>query len=108
MDKGITGYDAVRALKWANWGGGKDLGKPVYGAIAVKKRSGGGHVGFVAGKKGNKVIILGGNQSQKLHCAPYNVSDYFAYLVPLDYPITDKDYSLPEYEGNPGEVGSED
>jgi uncharacterized protein (TIGR02594 family) len=106
--KGINGYDAVRALKWANWDEGKDLGKPVYGAIAVKKRSGGGHVGFVAGKQGNKVIILGGNQSQKLHCVPYNVSDYFAYLVPLDYSITDKDYSLPEYEGNPGELGSED
>lgn len=105
--KGITGYDAVRALKWANWDGGKDLGKPVYGAIAVKTRNGGGHVGFVAGKQGNKIIILGGNQSQKLHCVPYNVSDYFAYLVPSDYSISDQDYSLPDYDGNPGEVGSE-
>ena len=61
--KGITtdrGYDAVRALKWAEWPEGRDIGKPVYGAIVVKIRTGGGHVGYVAGKKGNKVVILGG------------------------------------------------
>lgn len=108
--EGVTtdkGYDAVRALKWATWAEGKDLGKPVYGAIAVKTRSGGGHVGFVAGKKGNKVVILGGNQSQKLYCVSYDVSDYFAYVVPKNYEITDADYNLPEYKGNPGAKGSE-
>ncbi|WP_330747282.1 TIGR02594 family protein [Chryseobacterium sp. CP-77] len=108
--EGVTtdkGYDAVRALKWATWAEGKDLGKPVYGAIAVKTRSGGGHVGFVAGKKGNKVVILGGNQSQKLYCVSYDISDYFAYVVPKNYEITDADYNLPEYKGNPGAKGSE-
>jgi uncharacterized protein (TIGR02594 family) len=108
--KGIltdNGYDAVRALKWAKWDEGIDLKKPVYGAIAVKTRDGGGHVGFVAGKKGNKVVILGGNQTQKLYCVAYNVSDYFAYIVPKNYEINDSDYNLPEYNGNPGEKGSE-
>jgi len=108
--EGVTtdkGYDAVRALKWATWAEGKDLGKPVYGAIAVKTRSGGGHVGFVAGKKGDKVVILGGNQSQKLYCVSYNTSDYFAYVVPKNYEITEADYNLPEYKGNPGTKGSE-
>ncbi|WP_291887259.1 TIGR02594 family protein [Chryseobacterium sp.] len=108
--EGVTtdkGYDAVRALKWATWAEGKDLKKPVYGAIAVKTRSGGGHVGFVAGKKGNKVVILGGNQSQKLYCVSYDISDYFAYVVPQNYEITDADYNLPEYKGNPGAKGSE-
>ena len=108
--EGVTtdkGYDAVRALKWAKWEEGKDLKKPVYGAIAVKTRSGGGHVGFVAGKKGNKVVILGGNQSQKLYCVAYEISDYYAYVVPTNYEITDADYNLPEYKGNPGAKGSE-
>jgi uncharacterized protein (TIGR02594 family) len=108
--EGVTtdkGYDAVRALKWAAWAEGKDLKKPVYGAIAVKTRTGGGHVGFVAGKKGNKVVILGGNQSQKLYCVAYEISDYYAYVVPTNYEITDADYNLPEYKGNPGAKGSE-
>jgi uncharacterized protein (TIGR02594 family) len=108
--KGITtdgGYDAVRALKWAEWPEGRDIGKPVYGSIAVKTRTGGGHVGYVAGKKGNKVVILGGNQSQKLYCVSYEISDYFAYVIPKNYEITDEDYNLPEYKGNPGAKGSE-
>lgn len=108
--EGVTtdkGYDAVRALKWATWAEGKDLGKPVYGAIAVKTRTGGGHVGFVAGKKDGKVVILGGNQSQKLYCVAYDISDYFAYVIPKNYEITDADYVLPEYKGNPGAKGSE-
>ncbi|WP_079242741.1 TIGR02594 family protein [Chryseobacterium indologenes] len=108
--EGVTtdkGYDAVRALKWATWAEGKDLKRPVYGAIAVKTRTGGGHVGFVAGKKGNKVVILGGNQSQKLYCVAYEISDYYAYVVPTNYEITDADYNLPEYKGNPGAKGSE-
>lgn len=107
---GITtdsGYDAARALKWAKWPEGRDIGKPVYGAIAVKTRDGGGHVGFVAGKKGNKVVILGGNQSQRLYCVAYDASDYFAYIIPNNYEITEEDYNLPEYQGNPGEKGSE-
>jgi uncharacterized protein (TIGR02594 family) len=107
---GITtdkGYDAVRALKWANWNESKELKKPIYGAIAVKRRTGGGHVGFVAGKKGDKVVILGGNQSQKLQCVSYEVSDYFAYVIPTDYEVIDEDYDLKEYDGNPGIKGSE-
>jgi hypothetical protein len=46
----------------ANWNEEKDLGKPVYGAIAVKKRSGGGHVGFVAGKQGKIIEFEGQNK----------------------------------------------
>ncbi|WP_443938173.1 TIGR02594 family protein [Pedobacter sp. MW01-1-1] len=100
-------YDVVRALKWAKWSEGRNIGKPVYGALAVKRRKGGGHIGFVAGKKGNKVIILGGNQSHKLQCTSYEISDYFAYLVPKNYEVTESDYNLPEYKGNPGAKSSE-
>jgi uncharacterized protein (TIGR02594 family) len=105
--KGVEGYNAVRALKWANWAEGVDIKKPIYGAIAVKRRTGGGHVGFVAGKKGNKIVILGGNQNNALNCSKYSESEFFAYLVPKDYEVFDEDYKLPEYEGNPNEKGSE-
>lgn len=107
---GVTtdkGYDAVRALKWATWAEGVDLKKPVYGAIAVKSRKGGGHVGFVAGKKGNKIVIVGGNQGQQLMCATYSESDYFAYLVPKNFLVEEKDYNLPEYLGNPKDKSTE-
>jgi uncharacterized protein (TIGR02594 family) len=105
--KGVEGYNAVRALKWADWAEGVDIKKPIYGAIAVKRRTGGGHVGFVAGKKGNKIVILGGNQNNALNCSKYSESEFFAYLVPKDYEVFDEDYKLPEYEGNPNEKGSE-
>ncbi|WP_313377301.1 TIGR02594 family protein, partial [Chishuiella sp.] len=108
--KGILtdgGYDAVRALKWAEWTEGKKILNPVYGAIAVKTRKGGGHVGFVAGEKNGKLIILGGNQSNKLQCSEYNVSDFFAFVIPADYEITNDDYNLPYYEGNPSAKGTE-
>lgn len=105
--KGVKGYNAVRALEWANWTEGIDIKKPVYGAIAVKRRTGGGHVGFVAGKKGSKIVLLGGNQNNSLNCSKYSESEFFAYLVPKDYEVFDEDYNLPEYEGNPNEKGSE-
>ena len=108
--KSITtdgGYDATRALKWAKWPEGNNIGKPVYGAIAVKTRNGGGHVGFVAGRKGDFIVVLGGNQGNKLQCSTYNISDFFAYVIPNDYKITDEDYNLPEYKGNPAAKGSE-
>ena len=107
---GITsdnGYDAIRALSWATWAEGKDLKKPVYGAIAVKLRKGGGHVGFVVGKKAKKVVILGGNQKDKLQCSTYNITDFFAYVVPSNYKVTEEDYSLQEFAGNPELKGSE-
>ncbi|TWP22616.1 TIGR02594 family protein, partial [Apibacter muscae] len=107
LSKNQDQYDTVRALKWAEWSEGKNIGKPVYGAIAVKKRSGGGHVGFVAGKVSDKIVILGGNQGNALKCSKYNITDYFAYMIPNNYPITEIDYNLPEYIGNPSEKESE-
>ena len=40
--------EAARALRWAAYG--VPLTDPAYGAIAVKTRAGGGHVGFVVGR----------------------------------------------------------
>ena len=54
-DLNKKGYNA---FSWKNWG--KKVDKPAYGAIAILSYS---HIAFVAGKKGDEIILLGGNQT---------------------------------------------
>lgn len=57
----------ARALTWASWG------KPcphILGAVAVFKRDGGGHVGFLVGESSTHVYILGGNQKNAVNIMP--------------------------------------
>lgn len=75
----------ARALSWLKFG---ILGKPTIGAIAVKSRVGGGHVGFVVAVEGNYVFILGGNQSDEVNIRKYLISDFKEYRVPKDYVST--------------------
>ncbi|MBU1382555.1 CHAP domain-containing protein, partial [Myxococcota bacterium] len=53
----------IRARDWHVWG--RRINSPVYGAIAIMKRVGGGHIGFVEGQSadGKYLYITGGNQS---------------------------------------------
>lgn len=55
--------DPLWALNWAKFGTAIPKTKPVYGAVAVFKRKGGGHVGLVVGHDNDALHILGGNQS---------------------------------------------
>jgi uncharacterized protein (TIGR02594 family) len=74
----------ARALSWREFGDKVD--NAMYGAIATKSRKGGGHVGFVAGKtKDGKIVILGGNQSDKVK---YNV--YSKSVLKYNYPTGQK------------------
>ena len=70
-----------RALAYASEGGVK-LKKPAYGCVAVKTRNGGGHVCFVVGRdqKTNKLVCLGGNQSNMVCFALYAESDFDAFM----------------------------
>ncbi len=101
--------EAFRAREWeGRWPDGQKASRPVYGAIAVKSRKGGGHVGFVVGKVPGKpgyLAILGGNQSNTTNVSAYPESDFFAFMLPKDY-----DYSccvLEDYTGQIGKKGSE-
>lgn len=101
--------DAFRAREWAErWSAGKKASRPVYGAIAVKTRDGGGHVGFVMGKVPGRpgyLAILGGNQGDATNVRAYPQSDFYAFMVPKDY-----DYScceLGDYTGESSAKGSE-
>ncbi|CUV65221.1 hypothetical protein BN3087_220038 [Sulfurovum sp. enrichment culture clone C5] len=72
----------ARALSWLEFGVSS---KPVIGAIAVKSRIGGGHVGFLVATEGKYVYILGGNQSDEVNIRRYLVSDFKDYRVPQGY-----------------------
>ena len=89
-----TGYDVpkqfYRALKWAEYGLPCSVG---VGAIAVLKREGGGHVAFVAGRtKEGKIVLLGGNQGDKVCYAAVPASNILAYRKPINATL---DYKLP-------------
>ncbi len=78
------------SLNWKKWG--KEISKPIYGAIAVKTRNGGGHVAFVYAKNGEKgLVLLGGNQGDSLKKSNYKDKSIFTFIVPKDYNITEKD-----------------
>lgn len=55
---------------------------PVYGAIGVKTRNGGGHVGFVVAANKDFIWLLGGNQGDKVSIAKFPRASFTAYRVP--------------------------
>lgn len=63
-DVGIKPTGTLWALDYAKWG--QKLKDPAIGAIATKKRNGGGHVFFVVGYDSTYVAALGGNQGDKV------------------------------------------
>ena len=63
---GLKGTGSAAAISYAKYGQPIDKSKPIpYGAIMVIKFGTGNHVAFCAGDKGNRVSMLGGNQSSK-------------------------------------------
>lgn len=77
---GFYPFNWYAALEYIKEGGVK-LDKPCYGCVAVKSREGGGHVTFVVGKTPTgKLICLGGNQSNKVCFAVYDVSAFEAFM----------------------------
>lgn len=96
---GIKGTNSARALSWQNWGA--KLDKPAYGSIGVIKWPKGGHVGFVVGIKRDrngkeKIILLGGNQSNKVQYSEFAKHLFVAFVYPSNYtPL----YEIPEWNG---------
>ena len=66
---------------WAD--AGTKLSKPAYGCLVVFNRTGGGHAGFVVGKdvRGN-LMVLGGNESNKVSSSPFATDRVVAYVWP--------------------------
>lgn len=75
-----------RAKSWLDWGIKSDT--PKLGCIVVFSRTGGGHVGFVVGKDNSgRLLVLGGNQSNQVSIAPFDISRVEGYRVPADFAL---------------------
>lgn len=83
-----------RALSWLNFG--TKLTKPCYGCVAVKTRTGGGHVTFVVGKlEDGRLVCLGGNQADSVKYSVYSADAFKAFVwVGKSFPL-DVRYELP-------------
>lgn len=102
---GYQGTNSAMALSWQSWG--KKLTKPAYGSIAVFSWGGGkGHVGFVVGKSGNNIQVLGGNQSNQVNVSSFGTSQVVAYVVPDNYDVPASAYTLDGSNASPGEAGN--
>jgi len=86
---GQPGNDSLWALDFANYG--QKLSGPAVGAIACKKRSGGGHVFFVLGRdSAGRLVGIGGNQSDMVCDEVFDAESIVAYTWPKDYPLPAK------------------
>jgi uncharacterized protein (TIGR02594 family) len=97
---GHSGTNSAKATSWATWG--KKISKPAYGAIAVIDWDGPGpgwkgHVGFVVGKSGTSIQLLGGNQSDQVKVSPFGTGSVIAYVVPVSYAVPNGAYDLTDY-----------
>jgi len=101
----IPPKNSFRAKSWKNFG--KKVANPVYGAIAVKSRKGGGHVAFVLGKSkdGKSLYVIGGNQDDSVSIKEYPLSVWEDFRVPKD--ANTETCVLPTYCGPSTEAGKE-
>lgn len=83
---GQTGTGSAAAMSFASYG--TRLDGPAYGSIAVISYGGGkGHVGFVVGRQGDRLLILGGNQSNGVNVKAFGTRQIAAYVVPPGYEV---------------------
>lgn len=74
---------SLAARSYLRWG--KPLAMPREGCIVVLRRGAdpaAGHVGFYAGEANGRVMVLGGNQGDKVSVAAFRAEDVLAYRWP--------------------------
>jgi uncharacterized protein (TIGR02594 family) len=78
------GTDSAKAISWKNYGTKAD--GPVVGSIAVIDYGNGrGHVGFVVGRSGDNIVLLGGNQKHQVMERSYAARAIAEYRLPPGY-----------------------
>lgn len=107
-----AGLKASKQPLWArsySEGWGVKLIGPAVGAIAVKTRTGGGHVTFVAGKNRNGVLACcGGNQNDMVNISEYSPSAFnLGFFWPKDVPLPRTGMSTLPIVSSSGKVTSE-
>lgn len=75
------GFKSALAQAWMRYG--KPVKGPAYGAIGILKGS--GHIGFVVGKQGNYIVLLGGNQGNMVKLSKYSLSRFMGFRFPSNY-----------------------
>lgn len=71
-----------RARAWLDWG--TALTQPALGCVVVFDRRGGGHVGLVVGRNElDYLLVLGGNQGNKVSIASFSPDRVLGYRWPL-------------------------
>ena len=71
-----------RARAWLDWG--TALTQPVLGCVVVFDRRGGGHVGLIVGRNAlDYLLVLGGNQGDKVSIASFSPDRVLGYRWPL-------------------------
>jgi uncharacterized protein (TIGR02594 family) len=85
QEAGIKNTGSLLALSYAKYG--KKLDKPIVGAIATKKRNGGGHVFFVVSFDDKYIYGLGGNQSDQVSIERFPRSVIYSYNWPADVAV---------------------
>ncbi|HHU2470361.1 TPA: TIGR02594 family protein, partial [Escherichia coli] len=82
---GIRSTRFESAKSYLDWG--EKLDTPAYGCIVVFTRVGGGHVGFVVGRRANgDLLVLGGNQGDAVNIRAFPTSRVSGYRWPADEP----------------------
>lgn len=99
---GLHGNDTLGALDSAKIG--IKLAGAAFGAIACKKRTGGGHTFIIAGKDKNGLLVaVGGNQGDRVSRATFKLSEIVSFNWPNGYPLPEKTgmASLPVVDSAP-------
>lgn len=96
-----------RARAWLDWGSPlystePSLDHAAIGCVAVFERKGGGHVGFVVGldRRGN-LMVLGGNQGNRVSIAAFPPERVLGYRWPYGVDAHNYLAPLPIYEPRP-------
>ena len=91
---------SLRARSYTDYGNAVE--KPVPGAIAVLRRGSDpakGHVGFVLSVDRKGVLLLGGNQSDRVSVARFSADRVLAYRWPESHPLPGGDESDGDFLG---------
>lgn len=92
---GVRGTDSASALSWAKWG--QAIDRPAVGSVAVIDWGGGkGHVGFVVGRSGDRVVVAGGNQGNEVKYSTYRLDQIKTFRVPDGYTVPPEAFRLPQ------------
>lgn len=99
----IVGTNSAAALSWRTWG--TTLNEPAVGSIAVISNGDGtGHVGIVMGTSGNKLVLLGGNQSDQVKFSLFSRNKISRYVIPQHLNLHRLNFNLPQYNLGTGET----